>query len=286
MRRLFAHTSPLQKLVRGVGVGVIVGVIVGIVLNLLSQRHYVGPPIKIDRVIDERDSMGDTWVFADALHLSSPVLASINAPLKIERERGFLGNLNPYDYWAIDNGGVDPAPAMTRIVLEGNRSDTVEILGIQANARCERPLNGTIFYSPPAGVNPVASMGFNLDVPDPIARKVTSGYVLSGPYFATTTISLAPGEHQVIDMVAVTRNHFCHYTLTLKILDGGKISTEMLDDGGKQFEVSALYKGGSSSIFSHYRSVYIGGVVTPNGLFTPVSPHYRLFGISSHNSIG
>ncbi len=277
MRRLFAHTSPLQKLVRTVAIGIIVGVIVGVVLNLLSQRHYDGPPVRIDQVIAERDSelQGETWVFADALHLSSGTLARINGPLKLEREHG-VQNPNPFDRWAIANGGVDPRLGITRVILEGNRSSTVEILGIRANAQCQQPLDGTIFYSPTAGANPVARMEFNLDSPDPIAQKATGGFVSSQPYFETTTISLAPGEHQVIDMVAVTHHHFCRYTYTLKVLDGDKISTETIDDSGKPFEVSALDEGGPSPPFSHYRSVYIGGVVTHNGLFIPISPHDRL----------
>jgi hypothetical protein len=99
--------------------------------------------------------------------------------------------------------------------------------------------------------------------------------VSSQPYFETTTISLAPEEHQVIDMITVTRRHFCRYTFTLKVLDGDKISNETLDDSGRSLRFRHWMKGGSS-LLSHYRSVYIGGVVTPNGLFTPVSPHHEL----------
>jgi hypothetical protein len=115
-----------------------------------------------------------------------------------------------------------------------------------------------------------------LDSPDPTAYKARGGFVSSQPYFETTTISLEPGEHQVIDMVAATHHHFCRYTFAITVLDGDKLSTETLNDEGKPFEVSALARGASSPPFSHYRSAYIGGVVTSNGLFMPVSPHYRL----------
>jgi hypothetical protein len=276
MKHFFANASWLKKLASGVAVGVIVGVIVGWILQLGSQRHYDGPPVKIDQVIDERDGelQGATWVFADALHLSTPALASINGPLKFEREHG-VQDPNPFDLWALANGGVDPGLAINRVVLEGNRSGTVEILGIRANAQCQQPLNGTIFYSPTAGADPVAMMGFDLDSPDPTAYKASGGFVSSQPYFETTTISLAPGEHQVINMVAVTHRHFCRYTFTITVLDGDKMSTETLDDDGKPFEVSALLEGGGS-LLTHYRSVYIGGVATSNGLFTRVSPPYLL----------
>lgn len=276
MKHFFVHASWPKKLASGVAVGVIVGVIVGWILQLASQRHYSGPPVKIDEVIDERDSelQGKTWVFADALRLSPAMLTGINGPLKLEREHG-VQNPNPFDRWAIANGGVDPSPGITRVILEGNRSSPVEILGIRANTQCQRPLDGTIFYSPTAGANPVAMMGFNLDSPDPAAQKAIGGVVSSQPYFETTTISLAPEEHQVIDMVTVTHRHFCRYTFTLQVLDGDKISTETLNDGGKSFEVSALEEGGSA-LLSHYRSVYIGGVATHNGLFTPVSLHDKL----------
>jgi hypothetical protein len=276
MKHFFANASWLKKLASGVAVGVIVGVIVGWILQLGSQRHYDGPPVKINQVINERTPslQGETWVFADALHLSSRTLAKINGPLKLEREHGVL-HPNPFDRWAIANGGVDPTTAVTRVILEGNRSSTVEILGIRANPQCQQPFDGTIFYSPTAGADPVAMMGFDLDSPDSIAYKANGGFVASQPYFETTTISLAPGEHQVIDMVAVTHRHFCRYTFTITVLDGDKISTETLDDNGKPFEVSALLEG-SGSLLTHYRSVYVGGVATSDGLFMPVSSHYEL----------
>jgi hypothetical protein len=271
MKHFFARAGWLKKLAGGVAVGVVVGVIVGWILHLASQRHYSGPPVRIDKVIDERNGelQGETWVFADVLRLSPATLAAINAPLKLEREHG-VRNPNPFDRWAIANGGVDPRLGITRVILEGNRSGTVEILGIRANARCQRPLDGTIFYSPTAGADPVAMMGFNLDSSDLAAQKATGGVVSSQPYFETTTISLAPGEHQVIDMVAVTHRHFCRYTYTLEVLDGGKTSTEQLNDGGRPFEVSALASE-SSAPLARYHSVYMGGVATANGLFRPAS---------------
>jgi hypothetical protein len=118
-------------------------------------------------------------------------------------------------------------------------------------------------------------MGFDLDTPDPNAHKANGGYVAPEPYFDTTTISLAPGEKQVVDMVAVTIRHFCRYTFAMTVLDGNKSSTETLNDKGKPFKVSALEKG-PPSLFEHYRSTYIGGVVTPDGLFKPVAPDYVL----------
>ena len=207
--------------------------------------------------------------------MSSQTLARINGPLKLEREHGVL-NPNPFDRWAIANGGVDPTTAITRVILEGNRNSTLEILGIRANAQCQQPLDGTIFYSPTAGAESVARMGFNLDSPNPIAQKASGGFVSSQAYFETTTISLAPEERQVVDLVAVTHQRFCRYTFTLSRLDGKKMSSETIDDNGQPFEVSALLDNGSAPPFSRYRSVYVGGVVTPNGLFMPVSPHYKL----------
>jgi hypothetical protein len=45
---------------------------------------------------DERapNLQGETWVFTDALHLSSQTLARINGPLKLEREYGVLNPIS------------------------------------------------------------------------------------------------------------------------------------------------------------------------------------------------
>lgn len=276
LKKRLASASWLQKLASAVIASVIAGVIVAVLVSAASKKHYSGPPVKIDEVIDERDGelQGETWLFADALHLSAATLAQINGPLAYERRHGVL-NPNPFDRWAIANGGVDPTDSVTRVVLEGNRDRTVQLLGMRADAQCQQPLAGTIFYSPTAGANPVARMGFDLDSDNPVAMKATGGYVSSKPYFESTTISLAPGEQQVIDIITETEHHFCRYTFTLDVLEGSSSRTETLDDHGRPFAVSAVQRSEASEPpFARHRSVYVGGVATPNGLFKPVPNDY------------
>ncbi len=280
-RQPFARLTGFQKLMSSIVVAVISGVIVWLITSSISRQHYAGLPVKINRVIDEHDSdeQGDTWLFANALDLSTAELNSINRPLRWERQHGRSGEWTPFDRWAVAHGGVSSDLALTRVIVEGNRSSSVEILGIQAKAQCRQPLDGTIFSSPTAGANPVARMGFDLDSADPVAMKATGSYVSQEPYFETETISLSPGEHEVIDLVAVTSRHYCRYTFLMKVLYGEQITTETIDDNGKPFEVSALYQRNAheSPVFQ-YRSAYIGGVETKDGLFTHISRHRQLGG--------
>ena len=220
-------------------------------------KPFGGPPVKIDAVTLGRNAaQGGTYVFPQRRGLSALQLQALN-------------QLNPsqpeYDTWFRSKGGVDPDWSSIKLVIEGNRTHPVQLIGIRAIKRCRKPLNGTLFYSPPAGAQYTIGIGFNLDSVTSIAQNA-KGYLFSGDYFATHTISLAHGEVQTLQILAHTTKQYCEYTLELTVVDGESQATETITNHGQPFRVTA-----TNVPFSYYKALYVGGVAAGATNFNFVS---------------
>jgi len=146
--------------------------------------------------------------------------------------------------------------------------------GLQVIKSCQPPLNGTLFYSPPAGEEDTIGIGFNLDNPTSIAQHY-KGHELSGDYFAEHTISLTRGEVQTLQIVAKTTQYYCEFTLKLIVVSGSTKTTETITDDGAPFRVTAIHREGRGpGPLSYYQVLYVGGVAPGaiHGAFTPQNP--------------
>jgi hypothetical protein len=228
--------------------------------TLASGTSSSGSPVKIDATILGRDgSQGGTYVFPHKRIYSAVQLGKLNQ----------LGPSQPeYGTWFRSQGAVDPDWSSIKLVIQGNRNHPVELVGMQAVKRCQAPLNGTLFYSPPAGASFNIGIGFNLDAVDSIAQNYQA-YQISGDYFAAHTISLAPDEVQTLQVMAHTTRQYCQFTLELTVVDGSKQTTEFITGNGKPFNVTS-----TRVPFSYYKALYVGGVAPGaiNSGFVPKNP--------------
>jgi hypothetical protein len=233
------------------------------------ERHPIsGPPIKIDSVILEwTERQAGTYVFAEK---------RVFSPAELQR----LSELDPsqpeYANWFRSRGAVNPYSSNIKIVIEGNRPHPVQLAGIRALKRCQRPLNGTLFYSPMEGAYNDIGIGFSLHSVTSIARDYRNNK-LSGDYFAEHTISLKRGEAQALQIVALPGKQYCEYTLQLTVINGSATTTETVTDHGQPFRVSAIVthsRQGGSNALSYYRALYVGGLApgSIHGGFTRKDP--------------
>jgi hypothetical protein len=184
-----------------------------------------------------------TYLFQRPLHLSQKDLAALNQ----------LQDGTPaYDAWFRSRGGIDPSPSSIQLVVEGNASQTARITDITLLKSCQSPLTGTIFDSPSAGNSGSILMNFNLDSARTVAETPKGQ-----DFFSYFTISLAPGEVQVLQINVSTARYYCQFTLQLTVLVGSHQTMETVSNMGKPFQVSAVNKD--------YQALYAGGVATPNG---------------------
>lgn len=207
-------------------------------------RH--GPPVRIDSVTVLRTAVqAGTYIFQRSLHLSQPELHSLN-----ELQDGTPA----YDAWFRSRGGVDPSESHVQLIVEGNAGQPTRITDITMVKSCEAPLTGALFLSPTAGNEGSILINFNLDSPRSVAETPNGKN-----YFSNYTITLQPGEVQVIQISASTQHYYCQYSLQLTVLVGANKSIETVTNDGKPFQVTAVY--GSS----RYHALYIGGIATPAG---------------------
>jgi hypothetical protein len=157
-----------------------------------------------------------------------------------------------------------------KVVLQGNRDHTVRIIGMRAVKYCQPPLAGTIFDSPPAGAEESEWIGFDLDSSDTSARprdRQSRAGISTRHYFEAKTISLKPGEQEVLQVLAKTWKYYCQYRIEMTVLDGSKTTTQMISNGDQPFQVTGVMVTDDHGInriaYSRYRAVYLGGVNSP-----------------------
>jgi hypothetical protein len=216
-----------------------------------------GAPVKIDSVTVMRTAVqAGTYLFRQPVLLSQQDLASLN-----RLQDGTPG----YDAWFRSRGGVDPSPSSIQLVVEGNASQAAHITDIALIKNCHPPLTGTLFLSPTAGENGSILLNFNLDSARTLAQA-PNGL----DYFANFTISLKPGEVQVLQVNVNTSHYYCQFTMQMTVLVGSRQTVETITNAGQPFRVSAL------AATKDYHALYVGGVATPHGYpagdFVPENP--------------
>jgi hypothetical protein len=236
----------------------------------IPHHRSAGLSVKIDAVSLERTALqAGTYMFPARLVLTAAQLQRLNV-------------INPtqpqYDTWFRSRGGVDPDSSNLKVVVEGNGAHPVEITDIRAVKHCRRPLSGTLFFSPPAGNIDTIGIGFNLDSVTSIAENDDNGR-LSGDFFASHTISLAPGEIQTLQITALTSRQYCQYKLELTVVDGDTTKTETIGNHGRPFQVTATVEKQNRAdaltdpgSLSYYKVIYAGGLETSDGAFRRENP--------------
>jgi hypothetical protein len=218
--------------------------------HLLANRG--GDPVRVDSVAVVRAPgfQGGTYVFPQTVHLSPAELSSLNQ----QRDAG-------YDDWFRARGAVDPDETYAKVVLEGNRDHVVRVTDVQVTEkRCSAPLTGTMFYAPPAGADEVIRIGFDLDQSVVVAQKYVGLQLEKNEYFSNSTISLKPGEQQVLQVMGKTSAQYCQFMLQLTVVDGTRTVTEPISNHGRPFQVTAVPIGSDQPSFASYKALYVGGV--------------------------
>jgi hypothetical protein len=181
-------------------------------------------------------------------------------------------------------GAANVNVAMTTLAVTGNRGSLVRITDIRALAQCQAPLTGTLFFSPTAGSTYSAKIGFDLDKPNPFAQNVVDDPAqeapptFTGTYFPDHEYDLAPGEPATFVLTARTTKHYCRYRYQFDLLVNGRPATQIVDDHGKPFEVTAqaytYSRARQQTFFTSYRALYVSPLVTNNRVtgWSPANP--------------
>lgn len=206
-------------------------------------------PILIQTISKLDPGPNDTTVSPGSIQLTSAQLT----------DGTFLNNLWSKQTIPTDLGAVD-------VTFKSNTNEPVTITGIEVIKKCQAPLNGTIFYGPPAGEGNNEGIGFNLDSPVTYAQDWSNGS-FSGQYFIEHHISVAPTEPpQTMSLHVVTGAHYCTFTFQMDIASSATVNqtpiVEMITDHGNPFAISATFDNGSMTQvdFSKYEDAYITGM--------------------------
>lgn len=218
-------------------------------------------------VLEDGDQ--DIWVADAPVELGPARIAQIQ---RAKKKGGTQGDLRGYLSSMTRVGAVKSESIAIDLNLATQSESQVRVDRIRLASQCRDPLTGTVFYSPPAGpAVPIGKIGFDLDSPAPVARKLIDGEFeqkLGADYFANNVQYLKKDDGFAYRVVARTSKHYCEFRILVDASASGASQTMTVDDRGQPFRVSALVCGGGPlpcPKFSAYRRVYSGGVANADG---------------------
>lgn len=184
-------------------------------------------------------------------------------------------------------GAVSGLGVNIQVNAEGNRTGLVRIVGIHVLKTCGPPLRGTFFFNPPQGNLQAVNLGFDLDNSDPRAQEVLTrlndagGLRFAADYFLQHEYDLNLGEPLTLVLAAQTYRHECNFRFQLDLIVNGSETTEIIDNHGRPFQVSAEAESRSPKGyigFPAYRALYVPSDI-PNsnasGILTWVAENPR-----------
>ena len=208
-----------------------------------------GPVMVTDTTFMRDDGTPGAWSYGFAQVLSPADVASYSAVAQSEQQ---------YQQWAFGKGGVTADDDRIQIGLRGNENGTVVVQNVGVTKHCEAPLNGTLLYVPPQGQTGDIGIYLDLDQQFPVPEDPATHESYFGASGDANTITLTHGEVATILLDAVTSRYYCSFSLTLDVeTDSGQEVSEVVDNGGKPFQVTAAAGTGSSVPFSSYHALYI-----------------------------
>jgi hypothetical protein len=227
-------------------------------------------PICLPKIVSEYplDSWEvHAWVFPVRFTPSPNQIAQLN------ENRAAPESINQDLY---NDGGYAPF-TNTQLVLQNNCPRPVTITDIRAKKVCQSPLAGDVFVGqaklsePSSADEGGTQLGFNLDSPDPEAM-VTNNWNVSQwtqEYASGSLATIQANNVYSFDIRAIALKEACQFSIIVKALYQSKTFTEILDDDGQQFRVTALLpsvlKQGTSKDFPYggYGGLYVGWVASP-----------------------
>lgn len=145
--------------------------------------------------------------------------------------------------WVLEQGGAFLSPTAISVHVEGQRSSASEIVGITAQV-AERgpPLTGPEIYIPCEGEVAAISLGFDLDEPSPVARRVDhvdGSPTLGDPWFSQNLITLAKDEPLLIAGHGFTDDSSLSWSLEVVVSRDGHRRT--ITPGGEAFRTTSQH---------------------------------------------
>jgi hypothetical protein len=207
-------------------------------------------PVRVGSIAISPNDLGTGYSYAFANQLPASDLPKLNS---------LVSSGGGYSSWLMSQGGVVPYDVQLQIQIQSNTSQIATITDLQIVKHCGAPPTGTLVYEPGAsGGSSDISIEYDLDQIFPVAEDADT----HESYFAGATghtIVLDPKNPVTLEIDATTSKQDCKFSFNALIdtADGKRLS-EVIDNHGKPFEVSALAisKVGSGLNFSAYRTIF------------------------------
>ena len=158
-----------------------------------------------------------------------------------------------------DAGAIPAGTMLLRLVLTGESNQTIRVLNITPIIVARtRPWHGDLFSAGgPQGSPPDIQTLLSLDDSFPTVRSGFDGK----PYFQQRTITLRPGEQEVIIMQVTSSHAYFAFKLQVDYLAGSRSLSLILTDQAKPFEISAFNCTGKNAWASYSHAFAVNGLL-------------------------
>lgn len=139
-------------------------------------------------------------------------------------------------------GAVDVGQSIHNVILEGRTHRDVAIVDMRARIlKRKPPLAGAEIFCASAGAIDAIGVGFNLDEPDPRARRIKDLYSreLGPPYFGGgNVVTLRKTEVQPFQIVTFAGRGYIEWEIEARAVIDGKEEELIIDHNGEPFRLT------------------------------------------------
>jgi hypothetical protein len=226
----------------------ILGAVGGYLVNSIGpdveEKLTGGSPL---RIAVREDPQGG----GDGFHVATQSPTGLTAKLREAKDCDSLFRL------AKRAGAVDVRRSIHNVVLEGRTHRDVAIVDMRARIlRRASIFTGAEISCASAGAIDAIGVGFNLDEPNPAARRIKdlpSGK-LGDPYFGRGNIvSLRKTEVQPLQIVGLANRAYIEWEIDARVVIDGEEKKITIDNNGQPFRITGgTPPGEASARYSHY----------------------------------
>lgn len=137
--------------------------------------------------------------------------------------------------WLIRNhGAYDVGSTEVSMVWANRSTEPILVRQVRASVLARSgQQHATLFKNPGGGEPPIVKLGFDLDLPTPLALSLVPNAedpdsADAAPYFANRTLTLAPGEQVAVDVTASISAGDCEWVIDVDTVVGKAQSTQRI----------------------------------------------------------
>ena len=193
----------------------------------------------------------------DGTEFATELPLELSEPELLELDR-IQGDTIALTEWRTTRDLIPVGYAAVTMVLSSGGSEAVTVTNIEAIKKCQDPVAGTYLKEyTQGGAEPNVMIGIDLDKPNAVAREIVDNEPKGAAFFQRGTIPLERDNRTTVTLGAFTKRSGCEFTVRVTSSTSAGSFTQMIDNDGRPFKVTAVAAGTPEHPLSGYSDAYV-----------------------------